>query len=355
MRIRRAMPLTEWPNSDRQLWQAATGTAALFDADGAAAHWAPATRTQVENGYSIWLGHLAATGTLNSDVRPSGRVTVEGLNRYVAELSRRLAPVSVASRIRDLAEAVRVMEPGCDRSLVLRALRRLERDAKPSRDLRSRLVSPSDLYEAGIRRMDRMSRTEPTAPMLRAVHYADGLRIAMLAAKPVRLRNLVATRIGVHLVKVGPVYRWKFARHETKTNELIDAELPGRLNDYIERWIGHYRRELSTQQSGDAMWVSLVGTAMERAAVYERVCVATEEELGRRIYPHAFRAIVATGVAIAMPDQVAITPFLLDHRSDHTVAEHYNLAGSLSASEAYLQRLEARRRQALESRRRGRG
>lgn len=351
MRVRRGLSVAEWPTRDQQLWRAASETGALFDAHGAAAHWAAATRTQVENGYGLWLGFLAANGKLQPDVSPVVRVELANLNGYITELSKRLAPVSVASRVRDLAEALRVMVPGCDRSLVMRALRRLERDAKPSRDLRSRLVSPTDLFEAGIHRMDRLNQAEHTAPMLRAVHYADGLRIAMLAAKPVRLKNLVATRLGAHLVKIGPTYRWKFARHETKTGELIDAELPLRLNEYIERWVTHYRRELATDHSGNAMWVSLVGTPMERAAVYERVCIATEEELGRRINPHAFRAIVATGVAVAMPDKVELTPFLLDHRTDRTVAAHYNLAGSLSASEAYLKRLEARRRQALENRR----
>jgi hypothetical protein len=82
---------------------------------------------------------------------------------------------------------------------------------------------------------------------------------------------------------------------------------------------------------------------MGRAAIYERVCLVTEEEVGVRINPHAFRAIVATGVAIAVPESVAITPYLLDHRTERTAAKHYNLAEGLSASTQYLQRLEARR------------
>ena len=48
---------------------------------------------------------------------------------------------------------------------------------------------------------------------------------------------------------------------------------------------------------------------MGRAAVYERICIATEEELGIRINPHAFRHIVATGVAIAVPEGCACFRF----------------------------------------------
>jgi hypothetical protein len=47
-----------------------------------------------------------------------------------------------------------------------------------------------------------------------------------------------------------------------------------------------------------------------------------------------------------MPEDVRMTPFLLDHRSDRTVGEHYNLADGLSASARYLERL-VRRAEAL--------
>jgi integrase/recombinase XerD len=170
----------------------------------------------------------------------------------------------------------------------------------------------------------------------------------MLVAKPVRLRNLVATTIGKNLIKVGDVYRWTFEAVETKTAEVIDALLPQRLTPYIDRWIGHHRRLLLGPTASDALWISIKGKAMGRAAVYERVCIVTKEELGIRINPHAFRHIVATGVAIAIPEEVRLTPFLLDHRTERTVQEHYNLADSLSASSRYLQRLEIRRRQALD-------
>ena len=86
---------------------------------------------------------------------------------------------------------------------------------------------------------------------------------------------------------------------------------------------------------------------MGRAAVYDRVCRATKEAFGKPINPHAFRDIVATGIAVATPEDIRMTPFLLDHRSDRTVQGHYNLADSLSASDRYLDRLEERRQAAL--------
>ena len=307
-RQRRALPFPDWPEIDRILWTRAFEEGVLFDAAGAGARWASATRAQVQNGYGLWLGYLAAKGALRADLLPCERLVVAHLEGYVAQLSARVAPVSVASRMRDLAEALRIMDPEGDRGLVVRALRRLEWVARPSRDIRRRLVAPTDVYEAGIQRMQRMMAATTCGPMIRAIHYSDGLRIAMLAAKPVRLRNLVDTRIGRNLLKVGDAYLWRFARNETKTHELIEAALPVRLTAYIDQWIDGCRRELLSSYETDALWLSLRCKPMGRAAIYQRVCIATEEELGVRINPHAFRAIVATGVAIAMPEQVQLTP-----------------------------------------------
>jgi integrase len=316
-------------------------------AQGAASLRHDQARAQVANGYGLWLGYLASTGGLQANDLPCARLDVRRLQGYVADLSSRLAPVSVASRLRDLAEALRVMQPDGDRRLVMLALRRLERTARPSRDLRSRLVAPTTLYEAGIARMERLMQAQDCGPRRRAIRYSDGLRIAMLAAKPVRLKNLAETRLDRHLARVGDVFHWRFAPGETKTRQAIDASLPGRLTGFIDRWVEGYRRDLLKGEAGDALWISLQGGPMGRSAVYQRVCIATEQELGIRINPHAFRAIVATGVAIALPEDVKMIPFLLDHRSDRTATEHYNLADGLSASARYLERLEMRRAEAL--------
>ena len=164
--------------------------------------------------------------------------------------------------------------------LVLRGLRRQEAIARPCRDKAKYRLSPGDIYEAGLARMDAVERRESRGHILKALHYSDGLRLAMPVAKPVRLRNLVGTTIGKNLLKVGNVYRWTFAAAETKTGEVIDAHLPQRLTPYIDRWITHHRQLLLGSTASDALWISIKGRAMGRAAVYERVCVATREELG---------------------------------------------------------------------------
>jgi hypothetical protein len=46
--------------------------------------------------------------------------------------------------------------------------------------------------------------------------------MAVLAANPVRRKNLFATRIGVDLQKLSDdLYQWRFEAHETKTKDPI--------------------------------------------------------------------------------------------------------------------------------------
>ena len=346
----KAIMIEDWPPDERARWRNAVAkNVELFGETGAGAHWAEATRTQVASGYGLWLGYVNRNGALHGARMPCDRLTGDLLAGFVQELINRVAPVTVVSRLRDISEALRIMQPHGDRTLLIRVMQRLGISARPSRDKRARLIAPSELYEAGIARMEAAEKAKSRGEIIKALHFSDGLRIAMLIAKPVRLRNLVATQIGTHLVKSGHVYRWRFGANETKTAEVIDALLPGRLTPYIERWIVHHRQRLLGDGTSEAMWISIKGQSMGRAAVYERICKATEEETGRRITPHAFRDIVATGIAIATPEDVRMTPFLLDHRSDRTVQEHYNLADSLSASDRYLDRLEERRQSALAS------
>src|SRR5262245_20741863 len=273
-RERCALVVTHWPESDQSAWAKATQKGELFGEHGLAAHWAAATQAQVQNGYGMWLHFLSATDDLDHHAAPTARLTQERLSGFVAGLRVRLKPVSVASRLRDLVEALRVMDPAGDRSLVIKGRRRQERIARPSRDRFTLQVAPGDIYEAGLARMDAVERSSGRGHTLKALHYSDGLRLAMLAAKAVRLRNLFGTLMGRNLTKVGDVYRWTFGAAETKTNEVVDALLPPRLTAYIDRWIEHHRRLLLGPNASDALWVSIKGGPMGRAAVYERVCIA---------------------------------------------------------------------------------
>ena len=115
-----SIPLEEWPHQDRQAFERALQPGELFTSQGLAAHWAPATRIWAIKGYGHWLRHLQRTGSLDEQLAPSARASAVVLRGYVGDLKQRLAPASVAGRMRALLEVLRVIDPRGDHELVRR-------------------------------------------------------------------------------------------------------------------------------------------------------------------------------------------------------------------------------------------
>lgn len=334
-----------WPPEERQKLSKALRRGGLFTT-GEAAHWAPDTVDRRVRSYGTFLFFAKSRGELIDGVRPSVRASGPLLEEFIEDLTDRVAPVTVAITLSGLKSMLRVIDPEGDRTAVAAAARYFERHAKPARDFRSILVGASQLYHAGIDRMRRVSK-ETATDTRAAMTFQDGLVIAMTAAHPVRLKNLQSTRINLHLNRtLSGTYRWRFDKSETKNHRLVDGQLPAGLTAFVDLWVEHVRPTLLRRQGHDAMWVTSHGDPMSRDTVYHRLCNATQEELGVRIYPHAIRHIAATSIAVSLPKDVRMIPFILNN-DDRTAREHYNLADQLSASHQYVRVLEVRRQQAM--------
>ena len=142
---RSALPLCDWPEMDKTLWAQATQPGDFLDADGKAAHWADATKLQVQKGYSKWLYFQNTTSEAVSSTpqNPSERISEATLRAYLAWLKDQgLASQTIASRITDLTEALRVMEPEANLNLLKNLCMTLKAQAEPSRNKHARIRSP---------------------------------------------------------------------------------------------------------------------------------------------------------------------------------------------------------------------
>ena len=348
-RRRVSLPLEEWPHQDRQAFERALQPGELFTSQGLAAHWAPPTRTWAIKGYGHWLGYLQSVACLDEQMAPAARASATALSDYIRCLKPRLAPASVAGRVRALLEVLRVIDPAGDHELVRKACKITRHQTGSNRDNRDRLVAPSELYFAGIARMER-NLAPAKGNKAAAIRYGDGLMMAMLAAKPVRRKNLLGTHVGEHLTKAASGnYEWRFAALETITKQAVLADLPASLTPYLDYWLDTARPVLLGHRQSNSLWITTLATSMAIDTAYGRFCRATAQELGKRINPHLVRDIVATGIALSLPESVRITPMVLGHRNDQTSRRHYKLAGALSASARYVDRLEELRRRAPRS------
>jgi hypothetical protein len=156
-RKRLSLDLASWPEPEQHAWARAIERRPLFGGRALAAGWAPATRAGVVQAYGQWLHFLARQGWLVPGEVLCARVTEHRLAAYIEELRARIKPISIASQLRDLGEALRVMDPDGNRGLVLEAAANALANAVPSRDDREKIVGPSEFYDAALARMRRFS------------------------------------------------------------------------------------------------------------------------------------------------------------------------------------------------------
>jgi hypothetical protein len=66
----------------------------------------------------------------------------------------------------------------------------------------------------------------PLVALRRAVLFRDGLMIAVLTYRPLRLKNFAGMRLGHHLMKVGGAWHILLSADETKTRVPHQAVFP---------------------------------------------------------------------------------------------------------------------------------
>jgi integrase len=187
-----------------------------------------------------------------------------------------------------------------------------------------------------------------------AAVFRMGFQMALLAMRPLRMRNFSGIRIGVNLVREGDVWWLRFARAETKTRQPIEVPFPKELYPALERYLAHFRPLLAGPGfKSDLLWVSYHYKPLSPHTLQLSLTRITEKAFGKPINPHLFRDCVATSIAINDPAAVRMAATILGHRSFATTEKYYNLASSLQAGRALADSLASRRTSSNKNARRG--
>ena len=270
------------------------------------------------------------------------RVTRQRVAEYTLNLRRSNSTKTTSSRLDELHYMCRALDPGHDLSWLLRMIGMVKSRNVPVRLKTPRMVGSADLFQLGLRLMEEASAAP--VPLRHLQRYRNGLIIALLAACPLRLRNLSMLQIGKHIY-YRDVWWVDIPGEDTKTGVPLllplPAELTAPINQYLacyrpalaQRWCGRYR------PPGDALWISTEGSAMSYASFYMPIMRATRKAFGEPVNPHLFRDCVATSVAVSDPDHVRIVAALLGHRSHTTAERHYNQARNYEAARRWQARI----------------
>ena len=325
---------SEWPEIDQRLWQAANNSGGFLEPDGKAAHWRDKTRTGIAKRYGLWLGYLATTDQLNPNKSPCLRANEAALTSFVYWLQAKgNASVTVASVISNLNEALRVMEPDQDRKSIKELNITLQARRKPVRVKHTKILHPDDLLSGAQAFLEGFPKRKFLNELSRAAKYRDGLAIAFLTCRPIRLKNFTETVLGKHLIRNGARWHCQYEAHEMKDHRPLDFSFPDRLIPHLETYLDQYRPILLKGNTFPNLWISSRGAPLSEQTLYCNTCSLTEELFGHSINPHLFRDCAASALATDDPEHILAIARILGHSSITTTTRHYNQSQMTAAGE----------------------
>ncbi len=340
----RCLKLEHWPSADRAAWLDATAERGLLEVGGAAANWRDTTKKAVLDAYGRWLTFLQLNGLLDENESPTERFTEDRLRRYLANLDGSVAPITCRNLITNLSEALRVMAPEMDQTLLRRARARLKTRARPARNKHEQIVPVDELLRLGFDLMRQAEHEYEGREVWRAAVYRDGLTIALLACRPIRRRNLAAMRLDHHLIKQGTSYYIAFSPAETKNRRTFDQPLSSHFTEHVDQYLQRFRPLLLNGRDSDRVWISWRAQPMSDASLYGAIRSRTKTAFGVGIPPHRFRDSAVTTLSRLHPESIHIAQALL-HHSDYATSEaYYNQARDTEAVQAWHASLRKLRR-----------
>lgn len=337
----------DWPHRDRAAWDALFTEGGLFEDCGPCFHWSTGSRGKRNQGYGHWLAFLAQCGSLDPEAEPADRITPEAVRAFVEATQARVAPVSASNLVSDLYVLARAFDPKRDWSWLKRVSDRLRHQAgrwqlKPRAGVSAKEVLDWALAE--IQAADALQTDNAT--MIRSVRFRDALMIALLIARPLRLRAFIGMELDTHLVASGARYLLRFRPEDMKDRKAREFALPEFLATPMRRYLDHHRLALLSGNETTALWVSRRRGPLSRGGFTQHLRHVTGRAFGEALHPHAFRHIAATSIAEEDPAHVNIIASLLGHATLAMSEKHYNRATGAKAAARYQDLIRSKRREA---------
>lgn len=278
-----------WPEGDRRRWDDVWSVADASDLDRTGPDWRPAMILAVVQNYGCWLTWLRDRSMLDLSQMPEDRVTRERVRHYLGDLGLRLSPQTVRHRLTHLERALFVLAPSFDRRWLRIIINRLSNTIDHTTK-RARLQEPGIIVELGQSLMDDGELGLRDCPRRNAVLFRDGLLIALLAMRPLRVRSLLSMQIGTHLLKSSAGWMIEIPGEDTKNKRSLSYPFPLDLVPALERYLDHHRPLLAgAWYRGDRLWLSFHYRPLGHRGLHTQICGST-----RRIFGNATRTCSTT-------------------------------------------------------------
>jgi integrase/recombinase XerD len=342
---RRCMPLDKWPRLDRHLWQEALRPGDLLEEGGCRAERSKYSNREIEKGYGRWLAWLEGDGLLHAEVAPGDRINRRHVKAYAKQLEEENASGTVIARIIELKVMAAIMDPAKEWSWIYRIASPIRARHKPARPKRPRLAHSRELLDLGLGLMAKADGEKTALHRFRT--YRDGLLIAALSSRQLRLGNFTGLTLGKTLVRQGDGWLIQIPAAETKNKkDAIEMPWPEALIPHLETYLADHRAGIAALRGSpsDGLWLPMHGSPLTDNGIYICIVARTREGLGKAINPHLFRDAATTSIAVDDPEHIGIAPRLLGHRNELTTERYYNQARGIEAARRMQESILARRR-----------
>jgi integrase len=318
---------------------------------GFASHLGDEARKDLVQRYGQFLNYCECNGVLTLSLEASALVTQPVVDGFIEELKGRVRATTVAGNIFKISRMARLLAPTRDFTWLTEIAKDLALVAEPL-DKFPRVVMTERLVEVGLTLGKQAEISNSCSMLARSLMARNGLMIALLALRPIRLKNFSALRLGETFVQLED--SWWILLRTTKSKRPDERSVPRFLNDLIQQYLMVYRPLLlsharNSDQPGangarslqdgalhpTALWVDRLGESLSSSQVARCISATTIATLGVDVSPHLFRAAFATTAAYHVPELPNLASAGLDHRHPSVVEEHYRRTTSLAAALDY--------------------
>lgn len=320
-RLNLALPFSNWPDVDRQLFEAGHPRGDIFDrrANAALSHRTVYAR---RSAYGQFLQILCDHRPDQLALPPDQRVTPNNLRLAMEVLRRNCSDHTVGTFLQKVHLVIRAMYPSDIWEWIYLAQRQVQRRAAP---LPRREVLSSELYPVGLSLMDKAIAASNARDVLLiddAEQFRNGQMIALLAEQPMRRGELAAIKIDEHLEKIDDQWVINLPPELVKTREARRYELSNRLSDYMDVYLNIYRPLFPNADGHPGLW-PYKDRPMVDKMIRRYVRKHTQDALGFAVTPHRFRNAAATFTSVADPANIRMAKGLLGHASLAVTEKHY--------------------------------
>jgi integrase len=390
-----SLPIGDWPQPDREAWDAACRPAVRLRRGGSVSNLAVRTREDLRMRYGYFLTFLKEGRRFDAAASCETLLTPENVDALVHRMRNEWSATTLFMTIQKLKQIARHLAPSTNFKWLSDIAGDLRAEDGPVKH--PPVVDASQLLITGLAFVEEYIEPERPMDMRSALNIRNGLMVAMLASCPIRAKNLTGLTLGRSLHLSNSCWWIDLQGSETKNGRSDTRMIPEFLTPALESYLRKARSLLitgrdprdsgrralarysrfeddlgadqttvrgahpsgkggaaavsgATNPDGSAglgkhfgpLWVSRYGRPMTYGSIYDVVTSVTEATIGVAISPHGFRYAAATTAAWKAGNMPHLASGILQHQDRRITDASYIRATSFEAAQRFGKMLRER-------------